>query len=230
MNFQVSSQVRFVRESFLASRVCAGVGLLASVDPDVVGEEPGPRESLGTVATLVVPAVGLHVHGQGWHGGVVLVAHSTVSALLCVDLSVSGEVAARGEVFPAVRAVLQFVRSSLDLALSVHGQTDLQAGAGVLRVLRDGGGGGGGPGGGETQVESFIFLLVCCCQLEDGVGAHDIVNGSAVHVGVRAAAVSGRLRRPEQSTRYLYPAVTHRPPPTCGPWDSGTVCRVQMPG
>ena len=203
----------------------AGVGLLASVDPDVVGEEPGPGESLGTVATLVVPAVGLHVHGQGWHGGVVLVAHSTVSALLCVDLSVSGEVAAGGEVFPAVRTVLQFVSSSSHLALPVHGQADLQAGAGVLRVLRDGGGGGGGPGGGETQVESFIFLLVCCCQLEDGVGAHDIVNGSAVHVGVRAAAVSGRLRRPEQSSRYLYPqSVTHRPPPTLGQ-SAGSRCR-----
>ena len=125
----------------------AGVGLLSSVDPDVVGEEPGPGECLGAVGALVVPVMGLHVHGQGWHGGVVLVTNSTVPALLCVDLSVSGEVAAGGEIFPAVRAVLQLVTSSLGLAVTVHGETDLQTGAGVLGVLRDGGGGGGGSGG-----------------------------------------------------------------------------------
>ena len=102
----MSPQVRFVRESFLASRVCAGVGLLASVDPDVVGEEPGPRESLGTVATLVVPAVGLHVHGQGWHRGVELAAVSAVFPSIGVDLSVSGEVAAGGKHLAAVQAAL----------------------------------------------------------------------------------------------------------------------------
>ena len=165
MNFQVSSQVRFVRESFLASRVSAGVGLLSSVDPDVVGEEPGPGESLGTVATLVVPAVGLHVHRQGGHGGVVLVAHSTVSALLCMDLSVSREVAAGGEVFPAVRTILQFVSSGSHLALPVHGQADLQAGAGVFGVLGDGGGGRGGAGGGETQVKHLVLLVESGSQL-----------------------------------------------------------------
>ena len=84
----------------------AGVGLLSSVDPDVVGEEPGPGECLGAVGALVVPAVGLHVHGQGWHGGIELVTNSTVPALLCVDLSVSGEVAAGGEHLSTVRAAL----------------------------------------------------------------------------------------------------------------------------
>ena len=102
----MSPQVGFVRESFLASRVCAGVGLLASVDPDVVGEEPGPRESLGTVATLVVPAVGLHVHGQGWHRGVELAAVSAVFARVGVYLPVSGQVAAGGKHLAAVRAAL----------------------------------------------------------------------------------------------------------------------------
>ena len=102
----MSPQVRFVRESFLASRVSAGVGLLASVDPDVVGEEPGPGESLGTVATLVVPAVGLHVHGQGWHGGVELPALPAVFPGVGVDLSVSGEVAAGGEHLSTVRTAL----------------------------------------------------------------------------------------------------------------------------
>ena len=125
----------------------AGIRFLPGVDPDVVGEEPRPGECLVTVGALVVPVVGLHVHGQGWHGGVVLVTNSTVPALLCVDLSVSGEVAAGGEIFPAVRAVLQLVTSSLGLAVTVYGETDLQTGAGVLGVLRDGGGGGGGSGG-----------------------------------------------------------------------------------
>ena len=161
----------------------AGIRFLPCVDPDMVGEEPGPGECLGAVGTLVVPVVGLHVHRQGRHGGVVLVAHRAVPPLLCVDLSVSGEVAAGGEIFPAVRAVLQFVTPGLDLARPVHPQAHLQAGAGVLGVLRDGGGGGGGPGGGETQVESLVFLLVCCSQLEDGVGAHDVFDSPAVHGG-----------------------------------------------
>ena len=69
----------------------------------MVGEEPRPGECLVTVGALVVPVVGLHVHGQGWHGGVVLVTNSTVPALLCVDLSVSGEVAAGGVVLTALR-------------------------------------------------------------------------------------------------------------------------------
>ena len=159
----------------------AGIRFLPCVDPDVVGEQPGPGECLGTVGARVVPGVGLHVHGQGRHGGVVLVADGAVPSLLGVDLSVPGEVAAGGEVFPTVRAVLQFVTPGLDLAPPVHGEAHLQAGAGVLGVLGDGGGGRGGPGGGETQVESFIFLLISCCQLEDGVGAHDIFNSPAVH-------------------------------------------------
>lgn len=101
----------------------------------MIGEEPGPGECLGAVGALVVPAMGLHVHGQGWHGGVVLVAHRAVTTLLCVDLSVSGEIAAGGKVFPAVRTVLQFVLPGLDLAPPVHPQAHLQAGAGVLGVL-----------------------------------------------------------------------------------------------
>ena len=102
----MSPQVRFVRESFLASRVSAGVGLLASVDPDVVGEEPGPGECLGAVGTLVVPVVGLHVHRQGRHGGVELAAVSAVFPSVGVDLSVSGEVAAGGEHLSTVGAAL----------------------------------------------------------------------------------------------------------------------------
>ena len=84
----------------------AGVGLLSSVDPDVVGEEPGPGECLGAVGALVVPVVGLHVHGQGWHGGVELPAVPAVFPGVGVDLSVSGEVAAGGEHLSTVRTAL----------------------------------------------------------------------------------------------------------------------------
>ena len=70
----------------------------------MVGEEPRPGECLVTVGALVVPVVGLHVHGQGRHRGVVLIADGAVSALLCVYLPVSGQVAAGGEVFATVRA------------------------------------------------------------------------------------------------------------------------------
>ena len=80
----------------------AGVGLLSSVDPDVVGEEPGPGECLGAVGTLVVPVVGLHVHGQGGHACVELVANCATSSLLSVDLPVSGQVAAGGKLLPTV--------------------------------------------------------------------------------------------------------------------------------
>ena len=86
--------------------MCAGVRLLSCVDPDVIGEEPGPGECLGAVGALVVPTVGLHVHGQGWHGGVELPALPAVFPGVGVDLSVSGEVAAGGEHLSTVRTAL----------------------------------------------------------------------------------------------------------------------------
>ena len=70
----------------------------------MVGEEPGPGECLVTVGALEVPVVGLHVHGQGWHGGVELAAVRAVFATVGMDLPVSGEVAAGGEHLATVRA------------------------------------------------------------------------------------------------------------------------------
>ena len=84
----------------------AGERLLSCVDPDVVGEEPRPGERLVTVGALVVPVVGLHVHGQGRHGGVELAAVSAVFARVGVYLPVSGQVAAGGKHLAAVRAAL----------------------------------------------------------------------------------------------------------------------------
>ena len=88
----------------MAVVVCAGVGLLPGVDSDVVGEQPGAGEGLLADVALVVPVVGLHVHGQGGHACVELVANCATSSLLSVDLPVSGEVTAGGEVLATVRA------------------------------------------------------------------------------------------------------------------------------
>ena len=84
----------------------AGIRLLPGVDPDVVGEQPGPGEGLGAVGALVVPGVGLHVHRQRRHRGVELAAVSAVFPGVGVDLSVPGEVAAGGKHLSTVRAAL----------------------------------------------------------------------------------------------------------------------------
>ena len=90
----------------MAVVVCAGVGLLPGVDSDVVGEQPGAGEGLLADVALVVPVVGLHVHSQGGHACVELVANCAVLASFCVDLPVSGEVAAGGKLLPTVVAAL----------------------------------------------------------------------------------------------------------------------------
>ena len=114
----------------MAVVVCAGVGFLPGVDSDVVGEQPGAGEGLLADVALVVPVVGLHVHGQGGHARVELVANCATSSLLSVDLPVSGQVAARGKLLPTVLAGLRLLASLL--SAKVH----LQAVAGVLRAVR----------------------------------------------------------------------------------------------
>ena len=94
----------------MAVVVCAGVGLLPGVDSDVVGEQPGAGEGLLADVALVVPVVGLHVHGQGGHARVELVANCAVLAIFCVDLPVSGQVAAGGKLLPTVVAALALLR------------------------------------------------------------------------------------------------------------------------
>ena len=75
----------------------ARVRLLSCVYSDVVGKEPGAGEGLVTMSAFVAPDVGLHVHGQGGHAGVELVANSAVLASVCVDLSVSAQVRSTGK-------------------------------------------------------------------------------------------------------------------------------------
>ena len=106
VNLEMSSQVGLVRESLGAVVMRTRIGFLSSVDSDVVGEEPGSGECLLTNIALVVPGVSLHVHGQGWHAGVELVTNIAVFASICVDLSVSGEVAAGGKLLATVWTTL----------------------------------------------------------------------------------------------------------------------------
>ena len=52
--------------------------------------------------TLVVSVVSLHVHGQSWHTGVEFVTNCAVFTIVRVDLPVSAEVAAGGEMFATI--------------------------------------------------------------------------------------------------------------------------------
>ena len=72
----------------------------------MVGEEPGAGEGLVTMSAFVVPVVGLHVHGQGWHARVELATNSATFASICVDLSVSAQVGTTGKLLAAVRTTL----------------------------------------------------------------------------------------------------------------------------
>ena len=115
----------------------AGVGLLSSVDPDVVGEEPGPGECLGAVGALVVPVVGLHVHGQGWHGGVELPALPAVFPGVGVDLSVSGEVAAGGVVLTALGAGVLWLALLDHNLLLLRSTVTCKKGLEIFRILEN---------------------------------------------------------------------------------------------
>ena len=108
----------------------AGVRLLSGVNSDVVGEQPGAGEGLLADVALVAPHVGLHVHGQGRHARVELVAHPAASPLARVDLSVAREVAAGGEHLAAVV-------TRLELLTSRYGEAHLKTVAGILGAVRD---------------------------------------------------------------------------------------------
>ena len=80
----------------------AGVRLLSCVYSDVVGEQPGAGEGLLADVALVAPHVGLHVHGQGRHAHVELLADvarlGCLRGELAVRLLVSRQVGAGGKV------------------------------------------------------------------------------------------------------------------------------------
>ena len=96
----------------MAVGVCAGVRLLPRVYSDVVCEQPGAGESLLADVALVVPHVGLHVHGQGGHTRVELAALLAALPSVGVDLAVARQVAARGEHLAAVRTTFALFSGS----------------------------------------------------------------------------------------------------------------------
>ena len=79
---------------------------------------------------LVTPHVGLHVHGQGRHRSVELVAHAAAPPFVSVDLTMAGEVTAGGK-------HLTTVVTRLELLTSGHSETNLEAVAGVLGAVRE---------------------------------------------------------------------------------------------
>ena len=96
----------------MAVGVCAGVRLLPRVYSDVVCEQPGAGESLLADVALVVPHVGLHVHGQGGHARVELATLLAALPSVGVDLAVARQVAARGEHLAAVRTTFALLPGS----------------------------------------------------------------------------------------------------------------------
>ena len=156
----------------------AGVRLLPSVYSDVVGEQPGAGEGLLADVALVAPHVGLHVHGQGRHARVELVAHAAAPPLPGVDLSVTGEVTAGGKHLAAVV-------TRLELLASGHGEAHLEAVAGVLGAVRDGGGWRGGARRAAEVKNLFLItvnllLLLLCLEGEGGSELKDCVRGHDV--------------------------------------------------
>ena len=71
-------------------------------------EQPGPRERLAAHLTLVAQVVREHVHRQGRHAHVHLVADGALFSICriegAVGLPMAGEVAAGGVVLPTLRA------------------------------------------------------------------------------------------------------------------------------
>lgn len=79
--------------------------------PDVSLQQPGSREALAAVRTLAALVVRAHVHGEGRHGDVHLVAVRTTTCLLvgqrAVRLAVSGQVTRRAVAFAALGAAVK---------------------------------------------------------------------------------------------------------------------------
>ena len=105
VGLHVRPQVGAVREGLAAHG--AGVRLVAGVGTEVALQQPRPGEGLAADVALVVEVVGEHVHAEGWHAHVHLVADL---ALLCVPrvkrsmgLAVSGQVGRCCIVLPAFR-------------------------------------------------------------------------------------------------------------------------------
>lgn len=106
VRLHVGAQVGAVGEGLAA--VGAGERFLPRVGPHVALQEPGPTEGLAAHSALVLQVVGHHVHGQGRHGHVHLVAGGALPGLLAVgaavSLLVSAQVGRRGVGLAALTA------------------------------------------------------------------------------------------------------------------------------
>ena len=122
MSLHVSPQVGPVRK--LLAAVGAAVRLLAGVGAHVALQQPRPGEPLPAHPALVGQVVGEDVHLQGGHGDVEFVADWTglgrLRAERLVSLAVAGQVAARGEMLPAVFTFVLLPRRAVLLGPAIR--------------------------------------------------------------------------------------------------------------
>ena len=105
MGLHVSLQVGTVREGF--NTVCAAIRFVSGVTSHVALQQPRPGESLSTDITLVVEVVGEHMHAEGRHADVHLVADVALLGVPRVEgavcLPVAGQVARSSVVLSTLR-------------------------------------------------------------------------------------------------------------------------------
>ena len=102
----VSSQVGTVSKSF--ATVSAAIRLVPCMTSHVALQQPRPGESFSTDITLVVEVVGEHMHAEGRHADVHLVADVALLGVPRVEgavcLPVAGQVAGSSVVLSTLRA------------------------------------------------------------------------------------------------------------------------------
>ena len=106
VGLHVSSQIGTVSKGF--ATVCAAIRFVSGVTSHVALQQPRPGESLPTDITLVVEVVGEHMHAEGRHADVHLVADVALLGVLRVEgavcLPVTGQVAGSSVVLSTLRA------------------------------------------------------------------------------------------------------------------------------
>ena len=106
VGLHVSSQVGTVSKGF--ATVCAAIRFVSGVTSHVALQQPRPRESFSTDITLVVEVVGEHMHAEGRHADVHLVADVALLGVPRVEgavcLPVTGQVAGSSVVLSTLGA------------------------------------------------------------------------------------------------------------------------------
>ena len=106
VSLHVSSQVGTVSKGF--ATVSAAIRLVPCVTSHVALQQPRSRESLSTYITLVVEVVGEHMHAEGRHADVHLVADVALLGVPrvkgAVCLPVAGQVAGSSVVLSTLGA------------------------------------------------------------------------------------------------------------------------------